>query len=62
MTIAELIMALDVVSQEGDLNVEVGNITDDSRQVKTGSLFVAVKGAQVDGHGASVGSKHCGGC
>jgi UDP-N-acetylmuramoyl-L-alanyl-D-glutamate--2,6-diaminopimelate ligase len=50
MTIAELIMALDVVSQEGDLNVEVGNITDDSRQVKTGSFFVAVKGAQVDGH------------
>jgi UDP-N-acetylmuramoyl-L-alanyl-D-glutamate--2,6-diaminopimelate ligase len=50
MTIAELIMALDVVSQEGDLNVEVVDVTDDSRQVKPGTFFVAVKGAQVDGH------------
>ncbi len=50
MTIAELIMALDVVSQEGNLNAEVSEITDDSRQVTSGTFFVAVKGAQVDGH------------
>ena len=50
MTIAELIMALDVVNQTGDLNVEVGDIADDSRQVTSGTFFVAVKGAQVDGH------------
>lgn len=43
-------MALDVVSQKGDLNVEVIDVTDDSRQVKPGTLFVAVKGTQVDGH------------
>ena len=50
MTIAELIMTLDVVSQEGNLNAEVSEITDDSRQVTSGTFFVAVKGAQVDGH------------
>ena len=50
MTIAELIMALDVVSHTGDLNVEVGDITDESRQVTSGTFFVAVKGTQVDGH------------
>jgi len=50
MTFAELIMTLDVLKQEGDLNVEVVDVTDDSRQVKPGTVFVAVKGTQVDGH------------
>ena len=50
MTIAELIVVLDVISQSGDLSREVVDITEDSRQVKPGALFVAVKGAQVDGH------------
>lgn len=50
MTIAELIMTLDVVRQKGDLNIEVVDVTDDSRQVKPGTFFVAVKGTQVDGH------------
>ncbi len=50
MSIAELVMELDVVSQEGDLEAEVADITDDSRLVKPGTFFVAVKGIQVDGH------------
>lgn len=50
MTIAELIMPLDVVSKKGDLDQLVVDVTDDSRQVKPGTLFVAVKGTQVDGH------------
>ena len=50
MTIAELIVVLDVISQSGDLSKEVVDITEDSRQVKSGALFVAVKGTQVDGH------------
>ena len=50
MTIAELIVVLDVISQSGDLSKEIGDITEDSRLVKPGTLFVAVKGTQVDGH------------
>ena len=50
MTIAELIVVLDVISQSGDLSREIVGITEDSRQVKPGDLFVAVKGTQVDGH------------
>ena len=50
MTIAELIVVLDVISQSGDLFREIVGITEDSRQVKPGDLFVAVKGTQVDGH------------
>ena len=43
-------MVLDVISQSGDLSKEVVDITEDSRQVKSGAFFVAVKGTQVDGH------------
>ena len=50
MTIAELIVPLDIISQSGDLSREIVDITEDSRQVKPGALFVAVKGSQVDGH------------
>jgi UDP-N-acetylmuramoyl-L-alanyl-D-glutamate--2,6-diaminopimelate ligase len=35
---------------QGSADVEITSITADSRQVKPGTLFVAVKGTQVDGH------------
>ena len=50
MTLATLLLPLDVVSATGNLDVELSGITDDSRAVAQGSLFVAVKGQQVDGH------------
>lgn len=54
MTFAELIEAPDaqlaVVEQRGDMRVTITDVTDDSRQVKPGCLFVAVKGERVDGH------------
>ncbi len=50
MTLAELIAPLSVLEQKGRLDVEVTGLTDDSRAVKPGSLFVAVKGGKADGH------------
>ncbi len=54
MTLAELIEApdeqLSVIERCGDLGVTITDVTDDSRQVGPGSLFVAVKGERVDGH------------
>ena len=54
MTVGELIVPLesqlDVIEQQGNLHVAVTDVTDDSRLVKPGSLFVAVKGGRVDGH------------
>ena len=50
MTLATLLLSFDVVSATGNLDVELSGITDDSRDVAHGSLFVAVKGLQVDGH------------
>ena len=50
MTLATLLLHIDVVSTTGNLDVELSGITDDSREVTQGSLFVAVKGQRVDGH------------
>ncbi len=50
MTIAELLKPLCLLECCGDLSAEVSDITDDSRYVKNGTLFVAVRGTQVDGH------------
>ncbi len=50
MTLAELLMSLEMVGTEGNLGVTVSGITDDSREVTPGSVFVAVKGHQADGH------------
>ncbi|MGH7228727.1 MAG: UDP-N-acetylmuramoyl-L-alanyl-D-glutamate--2,6-diaminopimelate ligase [Nitrospiraceae bacterium] len=54
MTVDELIVPLesqlDVIERQGNLHVAVTDVTDDSRLVTPGSLFVAVKGGRVDGH------------
>ena len=54
MTLDELITdiqgRLGVLERIGDQRVTITGLTDDSRNVEPGSLFVAVKGEQVDGH------------
>jgi UDP-N-acetylmuramoyl-L-alanyl-D-glutamate--2,6-diaminopimelate ligase len=54
MTLDELISPmqgrLKVLERTGDQGVTITGLTDDSRTVKAGSLFVAVKGERVDGH------------
>jgi UDP-N-acetylmuramoyl-L-alanyl-D-glutamate--2,6-diaminopimelate ligase len=39
-----------ITSTSGDMNVEVKGVSFDSRKVKPGFLFVAIKGTQSDGH------------
>ena len=34
-------------------NIEITSITDDTRKIKDGSLFVCVKGGRFDGHSAA---------
>ena len=55
VTLMQLLDALrgqvEVLERRGDLSCPVHAITDDSRAVTKGSLFVAVKGERVDGHG-----------
>ena len=54
MTLDELIAPLEkqgeVAQQRGDVHINITSLTDDSRQVRPGTLFVAVKGERVDGH------------
>ncbi|MBI4320493.1 MAG: UDP-N-acetylmuramoyl-L-alanyl-D-glutamate--2,6-diaminopimelate ligase [Chloroflexi bacterium] len=50
MNLSELLDTLTVTETYGGLNVDISEITMDSRQVKPGSLFVAVPGLRVDGH------------
>ncbi|HQX22963.1 MAG TPA: Mur ligase domain-containing protein, partial [Nitrospira sp.] len=54
MTLDELISPihgrLGVLERNGDQRVTIADLTDDSRKVGPGSLFVAVQGERVDGH------------
>ena len=54
MTFAAMLQALrgqvEILDRRGNLDISVSAITDDSRTVQAGSLFVAVKGEQTDGH------------
>lgn len=55
MELKELVQSLKVLEATGDTNVDVTGIQFDSRQIKKGNLFVAVRGVSVDGH-AYIGS------
>ena len=52
--LAQLLAALNgqvaILERHGALDRSVTSVTDDSRAVSSGSLFIAVKGERVDGH------------
>lgn len=50
MTLDHLLKSVRISDITGDIAVEVGAIRFDSRLVQPGDVFVAVRGAQVDGH------------
>ncbi|HET7909872.1 MAG TPA: UDP-N-acetylmuramoyl-L-alanyl-D-glutamate--2,6-diaminopimelate ligase [Nitrospira sp.] len=54
MTVAQLLAALNgqvpILERHGTLDRYVTAVTDDSREIASGYLFIAVKGERVDGH------------
>lgn len=50
MKLQELLKNIQSVQVIGDADVEVTGVNIDSRKVKDGNLFIAMKGTQVDGH------------
>ncbi|MGC4021354.1 MAG: UDP-N-acetylmuramoyl-L-alanyl-D-glutamate--2,6-diaminopimelate ligase [Cyclobacteriaceae bacterium] len=49
-TLRDILYKVNITSTSGDMNLEVEGIAFDSRKVKPGFLFVAIKGHQVNGH------------
>lgn len=49
-TLSHLLAQVAPLETHGDLGIEVGSIRFDSRAVQPGDVFVAVRGAAVDGH------------
>ncbi len=50
MKLAEIMKGVDPLTVEGSLDREITGITNDSRRVMQGHLFVAVRGGRTDGH------------
>ena len=50
MKLLTLLEQLDYECLNGNVNIEVTDVTNDSRKVKNGSLFICVRGAIADGH------------
>ena len=50
MKLIEILKAVNPLSTTGSADVEISDIQIDSRKVKEGCMFVAVKGTQTDGH------------
>ena len=50
MKLEQLLVGLSVLNTIEDQTLDIDHIVFDSRQVRQGSLFVAVRGTQVDGH------------
>ncbi len=50
MKLSELIRNTPVLETVGDAEKEIRDLVCDSRKAKEGSLFIAMKGAQFDGH------------
>ncbi|MEQ8476208.1 UDP-N-acetylmuramoyl-L-alanyl-D-glutamate--2,6-diaminopimelate ligase [Fulvivirga sp.] len=46
----DILYKVSLVSASGDMTRQISQVSFDSREVKKGALFVAVKGTQVDGH------------
>ena len=50
MKLQELLKNIKPIRIIGDAEIEVTGVNIDSRKIKDGHLFVAMKGTQVDGH------------
>lgn len=50
MELKKILQGIEGIKAKGDLSLEVKNITNDSRKVEKGSMFIAIKGFETDGH------------
>jgi UDP-N-acetylmuramoyl-L-alanyl-D-glutamate--2,6-diaminopimelate ligase len=50
MLLSDILYKVPLLAVAGKTDIDIKNIIFDSRQVEEGSLFIAIKGTQVDGH------------
>jgi UDP-N-acetylmuramoyl-L-alanyl-D-glutamate--2,6-diaminopimelate ligase len=50
MKLSELLQGIGTIAVQGSVDITIQSITTDSRQVKEGTLFIAVRGTRQDGH------------
>src|ERR1700722_4484099 len=50
MKISSLVQGIPILESRGEANPEISGICHDSRNFRSGQLFVALKGFQTDGH------------
>ena len=50
MNLKNIIVGIEGLKAKGNLDVEVNNISTDSRSIKQGDMFIAIKGFDTDGH------------
>ena len=50
MELKTILSGLENLKVKGSLDIDVPNIKNDSRAVKPGDMFVAIKGFDIDGH------------
>jgi len=50
MKLSKILNGIDNLKAKGDLDLEIEGIENNSKNVKKGFLFVAIKGFSVDGH------------
>lgn len=50
MELKEILQGIDGIKAKGNIELDVLDITNDSRKVEKGSMFIAVKGFETDGH------------
>ena len=50
MELRKILNGIGDLKARGDLEKEIKNITTDSREVKNGDMFIAIKGFETDGH------------
>ena len=50
MNLKKILTGIEGLKAKGNLDIEVNNISTDSRNIKTGDMFIAIKGFETDGH------------
>ena len=50
MNLKNIIAGIEGLKAKGNLDIEVNNISTDSRNISQGDMFVAIKGFDTDGH------------